>query len=61
LAETVSSNRPQDDRHAKAEFNVHNKEAVTKTESELAGHDFSEPVYYPYKPKIVKHDDAILN
>ena len=51
----------QDDRKSKSEFNVHNKEAVTKTESELVGQDFSEPVFYPYEPKIVKHEDAILD
>ena len=51
----------QDDRKSKAEFNVHNKEAFTKTESELAGQDFTDPVFYPYKPKIVKHEDSILD
>ncbi len=55
------SNLFQDDRKGKSEFNVHNKDAVTKTESELAGQDFSEPVYYPYKTKIVKHQDSILD
>jgi len=37
-------------------FLTENKDSFIQSNQELAAKDWSEPVFYPYEPKIVKHD-----